>query len=82
MIKDDLKKLLIFQGWNMSECLDCEIWQKGHIIIKIKRDELNEDFIEIPTGDKGYICQIDDVSFTPFRMLIKWNGNEEWFLRY
>ena len=36
MIKDDLKKLLISQGWNVSECFDFEIWQKGHIIINIK----------------------------------------------
>ena len=81
MNKADFTKSLSDEGWKIDKYYDCEVWQKGHIILMIKDDD-GDPYIEIFTGEKEYLSQIKEISFTPYRLLIRWTGDEEWFLRY
>lgn len=82
MEKNEFTDLLTSNGWKNTKSYDCEVWYKGRILISIKYDEDNKAFIEIPKGEKGYVSEIKDISFTPYRILIRWNGDDEWFMRY
>lgn len=81
MEKDVFTKRLFDEGWKNEKYYGYEEWHKGHIFLMIK-DEEGDPYIEIFTGEKGFLSQIKDISFTPYRLLIRWVDDEEWFLRY
>ena len=82
MTKREFTTKLKNEGWVVEKYTSCEKWKCGDISILLKSDETGNPYIQLSDVDWGYIENIEQLSFTPFRILIQWNMYQEWYLKY
>lgn len=82
MKKSKLENLLMENGWICEIKNNAQKWKRGDAILYLARDFNGKYFLQLSEDEWGYINGIYSIEFTPFRILIRWDNYQEWYITY